>query len=280
MEPWDAYWQRMSGDKVWVESMFIQGMAWFLERDIHIIMDCATPANPWMDPISGNRDGSGSACPGGFLILGYHRGLHYQSLLPLDEETFRPGALQPRTLEEIMKGAQGRESEADQVNKDLAEDDEEELLSVREFDIGGEVLVRATETGAGSHEFTCLLCNTTQKQVASHMKKAHGDKFSSEAVKVFQEEWRRYAHSLAEGRQRSKKRRENHEVLREENREAVAKHLGKRRNEDHEGLKEKQRERQAKHLNKRRMEDPEGLKEQLRMDKQKERSRINCVNYS
>ena len=23
-EPWEAYWQRMSGDKVWVESMFIQ----------------------------------------------------------------------------------------------------------------------------------------------------------------------------------------------------------------------------------------------------------------
>ena len=39
MEPWDAYWQRMSVDKEWVESMFIQGMAWFLERDIHIVLD-------------------------------------------------------------------------------------------------------------------------------------------------------------------------------------------------------------------------------------------------
>ena len=256
-EPWEAYWQRMSGDKVWVESMFIQGMAWYLERDIHLIMDCATPANPWMEPISGNRDGSGSACPGGFLILGYHRGLHYQSLLPLDEQTFRPGALQPMTLEEIMKRAQCRENKADKVNKDPAEDFEEELLSVREFDIGGEVLVRATETETGNHEFTCLICNTTQKQVASHMKKDHGEKFSPEVLKVFQAEWSRFANRLAQNRQRHKKRRTNHEGLKEENREAKAKHRGKRKNEDHEGLKEENREAVAKQSSKNRNEDHE-----------------------
>ena len=245
-EPWDAFWQRMSGDKEWVEGMFLQGMALYLERDIHIVLDCATPERPWMDPISGNRAGSGTACHGGFIILGYQRNVHYQSLLPLDEESFTHGPFQPRGLDEIVEG---------------------------ERIPGGHESVRTTRKQGGGHEFFCLLCNTIQKQIPSHMKKAHAKKFSPEALKTFQDNWRKYSQSLRQAKRRTKRKTDDHEALKKDLRQQKAKERTKRKADDHEALKTDQRDHVAKHRTKRKADDHEALKKDQRVQKAKYRKR-------
>ena len=38
-EQWDDYWKKMAKDKEWADAPAVQGTAWFLEKDIHVIMD-------------------------------------------------------------------------------------------------------------------------------------------------------------------------------------------------------------------------------------------------
>ena len=47
-EPWSAYWERMSKNKVWADHPFIQVTAWLLERDIFVFTDSATPESLFM----------------------------------------------------------------------------------------------------------------------------------------------------------------------------------------------------------------------------------------
>ena len=82
VETWYAYWLRMLQDRVWSDDVYIQGMAWFLQMDIHIVMSTATPMMP-LFTISGSWDGPDHTTHGGPLILGYIPNVHYQSLLPL-----------------------------------------------------------------------------------------------------------------------------------------------------------------------------------------------------
>ena len=39
-ESWTEYWKRMTGNKVWVDSWFVQATAWYLKLDLWIV-DCA-----------------------------------------------------------------------------------------------------------------------------------------------------------------------------------------------------------------------------------------------
>ena len=66
---WQSYWRRMARDTEWVEEPFIWATAWFLERDIWIIWDTATPEN-LLTFFSGDREENGTACPGVPLIIG------------------------------------------------------------------------------------------------------------------------------------------------------------------------------------------------------------------
>ena len=78
---WEDYWHRMARDTEWVEEPFIWATAWFLNRDIWIVWNTATPKNP-LTFFSGDREGNGTACPGAALIIGHDTDTHYQSLLP------------------------------------------------------------------------------------------------------------------------------------------------------------------------------------------------------
>ena len=45
---WNHYWRRMSIDREWVEEAFIQGTAWFLQRDILVIWSTASLEEPYI----------------------------------------------------------------------------------------------------------------------------------------------------------------------------------------------------------------------------------------
>ena len=110
-ELWEEYWQKMSMDKEWADQVVVQGTAWFLHHDITIIMDSATTDNPFIT-ISGNHDESTNPSAGVPLLLGYLRNLHYQSLVPEDEGTFRPRFAMPMTNKDIIqKGRMNDEGE-------------------------------------------------------------------------------------------------------------------------------------------------------------------------
>ena len=110
-ETWDAYWQRMLRNQEWSDSIFIQATAWFLEKDIFIIFSTATPENPFIT-ISGSWEGPDHPCEGAPLLLGYVEGLHYQSLLPIDQQPFRPQGFNPWTPEETMWAPRFRKEQA------------------------------------------------------------------------------------------------------------------------------------------------------------------------
>ena len=269
MEPWDQYWRRMSVDREWAEDIFIQGTAWFLERDILIIWDSATPEDPFIT-ISGNRDGSNSRCPGSPLLLGYLRGLHYQSLLPQGEEIYRPAVFNPRIPEEIIqcqmnqKSTRGEnEDDMTQILDDGEDNENQEVVQIKQFKSGvAEVEVKKKKNG--HHEYRCLFCYTIQKQILSHMRKQHPDKFDDQEQEEFKKWWTKLANQLAVARCQLKRRTEDNDAVKKDQRVRVSRHHARRREEDLEGVRKDQRERESRHLAKRRREDLEGVREDQR----------------
>ena len=79
---WGNFWRRHLEDKEWADAIFIQGTAYFLEKDIHVFHTSATHDQPFSDPVSGNLENRGGTCPGAPLLIAYIDGLHYQSVLP------------------------------------------------------------------------------------------------------------------------------------------------------------------------------------------------------
>ena len=288
-ESWDNYWERMMIDKEWADAMFVQATAWYLNRDIWMLPEDGKDNQPWMT-ISGNWQSHAVPCPGVPLLLGYNNGLHYQSLLPFDESRIQS---QPQwcSVDQIVHAAIREKVKVTEKIHWSALPDQHNLISDKSLlpvgeelvvgeevnrwvfsAPGGDVTVMVTRKEGYGYEFTCLFCNTIQKQVSSHMKKVHGKKFSPEVLKQLQDSWKKYSKSLANKKQHNKRMEEDHEGLKEQQREGQERSRKKRREEDHEGLKEQQREEQERSRNKRREEDHKGLKEQQKMHKQTERS--------
>ena len=71
----------MSRNGEWVDQIFVQSTAWYLNHDILVM----TPTNTKQDPyfkISGNLYEESIPCPGYALTLGCKTDSHYQSFLP------------------------------------------------------------------------------------------------------------------------------------------------------------------------------------------------------
>ena len=69
----------------WVDYIFVQSTAWFLNHDILIVTTTCTENRPFIT-ISGNLVDENFPCPGTALILGSKSNVHYQSLLPLNRQ--------------------------------------------------------------------------------------------------------------------------------------------------------------------------------------------------
>ena len=98
---WNQYWKTMAKDREWVDAVFVQATAWYLYSDIHLIPTAtATKENPFFT-IKGNYTFETASCPGPALLLGYNINLHYQSVLPIDEQK-RVEFLDPQTIDSVL----------------------------------------------------------------------------------------------------------------------------------------------------------------------------------
>ena len=103
-ETWVEYWERMKTDGEWADDIAVQGTAWYLNRDILIVCSTATLEQPYLTK-SGSFHSEVTACEGLPLLIGYVEGIHYQSLVPRHDQTYRPAYLRPQSLDEILKEA-------------------------------------------------------------------------------------------------------------------------------------------------------------------------------
>ena len=78
---WSEYWGVMTRQYEWVDFIFIQGTAWYLNHDIIIITTSNTEDKPYIT-ISGNLADENLPCKGVPLTIGSLTNSHYQSLLP------------------------------------------------------------------------------------------------------------------------------------------------------------------------------------------------------
>ena len=85
---WTQYWDLMTRNYEWVDSIFIQVTAWFINHDIRIIGTTARVGEPFIT-ISGNLSSENHPCNGSPLILGCKSNVHYQSLLPIESNPER-----------------------------------------------------------------------------------------------------------------------------------------------------------------------------------------------
>ena len=72
----------MGNNGTWVDHMFIQMTAWYMELDFLILTTSSLPDNPFII-ISGNINNNLELQSGPPLILGNYTNVHYQSLLPV-----------------------------------------------------------------------------------------------------------------------------------------------------------------------------------------------------
>ena len=110
---WNQYWMTMAKDGEWVDAVFVQATAWYLYSDIHLIPTAtATKENPFFT-INGNYTIETASCPGPALVLGYNSNLHYQSVLPIDEQK-RVEILDTQTIDSVLsdvrRGEKGNNS--------------------------------------------------------------------------------------------------------------------------------------------------------------------------
>ena len=241
---WESYWKNMAREGVWVEEVFVWATAWYLNRDIWIIWDTATPQNP-LSYFSGDREGMGADCPGVPLIIGHHTDTHYQSLKPegdlvsISLDTTRFAAEITKTVEKIMeaykRASRGKRKEAP-TRSDGA--DVERTIFNYSLEKPG---VEAKRMDDGSVEYTCLLCATPtqQRQIASHMKKNHSGVFQKNELEQFQGRLRKFAHVLAERRHEAKRKAEDSEGRKEYNRKKRAKCDAKQKDENPKKVKKR-----------------------------------------
>jgi hypothetical protein len=69
----------MANDGTWVDHMFVQVLAWYMELDI--LTTSSQPENPFI-VINGNLNNVPQIASGPSLLLGNYTNVHYQSLLP------------------------------------------------------------------------------------------------------------------------------------------------------------------------------------------------------
>ena len=100
---YNRYWMDMRDSRgdIWAEGPVIHATAWFLERDIYVVSERASEAEPFL-AFSGNQDGTDTSCAGAALWLGHLTGLHYQTLMPTERDLMPPRP-NLRSVEDTLK---------------------------------------------------------------------------------------------------------------------------------------------------------------------------------
>ena len=257
---WESYWQRMARDTEWVEEPFIWATAWFLNRDIWIVWDTATPQSP-LSFFSGDKDENNSVCPGVPLIIGHHTDTHYQSLLPEGDpvgnsfDTRRYAAEVNKTLEKFGQSHQ---------RKSRLKRKEPQQEGGTDFTIlkygPGKPGVEVRNMQDGGVEYRCLLCQSQQKQIASHIEKSHASMFENAELVEFQVSLKKFAQAVFNQKRAKTLKEADPEGFKKAKRESESKRILKRMAEDPEPVKQNNRKRKNKCVAKQKKENPKKVK--------------------
>ena len=82
---WEDYWDLMGKKGTWVDHIFIQMTAWYMNLDIMILTTSSRSEDPFIH-LSGNIKETPGNISGPPLILGNYTNVHYQSLIPHDHQ--------------------------------------------------------------------------------------------------------------------------------------------------------------------------------------------------
>ena len=140
---WMEYWSHMAQDGTWVDHMFVQMVAWFMELDIMILTTSSNPDAPFIF-ISGDIDKMGNHKSGPPLLLGNYTNVHYQSILIDQSENERSGQ------EESHKESKLKEKE----NKDFVYIQNEEKVVLKSIGYG---------------KFECPVCKKYFTSILKHI---------------------------------------------------------------------------------------------------------------
>ena len=107
---WENHWNNLEKDKEWSDEIMVQATAWFTGMDIQVVMTTGMPEEPFIT-IGGNMDDRAKDCPGFPMWIGYKNNIHYQSLLPNNEEVPYPRSCRRKNNQEAQYGQCGKESQ-------------------------------------------------------------------------------------------------------------------------------------------------------------------------
>ena len=267
---WGNFWRRHLEDKEWADAIFIQGTAYFLEKDIHIFHTSATHDQPFSDPVSGSLETRGGTCPGAPLLLAYIDGLHYQSVLPVDPT---PDPSLEETLASSQKNTKASATEkAGTNNKNLAQKETKPdtfVFNTYSFAVG--------DTGG----YVCCFCQQTVRQLIFHLKK--GCFTELHTLEALEKAFKTFSNSKHTKTYENKKRKTNEEDFLKNMRLKRAKADTKQKEKDEELFLQSKRFRQAKTDTKQKEVDKELFLQNQRSrrakadTKQKEQNKTNFV---
>ena len=118
----------------------------------------------------------------------------------------------------------------------------------------------AKKMPGGKVQYSCLLCNSQQKQIASHLTKKHANMFQNEELEEFQVSLKKFAKAAWYNKWESNEKKRDLEGFKYAKRESVSRSRGKRTAEDLDVDKQKDKRRKKA----RRSNNPEKFQEEMR----------------
>ena len=201
-ESWDAFWKRMEKDREWADAIVVQVAAWFFHHDIHVVMASATQKMP-LCTFSGSWVKEGAPCDKTPLLLGYLNDLHYQSLLPEEDDLFRPSTFQPMsfldTIKVFVQGLQSGETKRkqDKTGEEIPRKKQKEAEGGTDEGLWDFKFLWSSKQLSikpqGENGWKCPFCESDQKRIMGHIKSKHLDAAHLEHFKDIEKDFRKHA---------------------------------------------------------------------------------------
>jgi len=120
---WESHCRKLARDREWSDELMVQATAWFIGHDIQLVMTTSTPEEPFRI-FRGNLEETEKDCPGNPLWIGYHNSIHYQSLLPTDDEVSYQQPEQEKQGDKTPKRKEKKQATKTKVEEAVKNDEE------------------------------------------------------------------------------------------------------------------------------------------------------------
>ena len=255
-ELWDDMWSRMEKDQEWADGITAQATAWFLHHDIHIVM-----ASGDEKTIFGSWDRERASCDKTTLLLGYLNSIHYQSLLPLEEEVFSPPICKPLSFLEIIKMVSEAYEKENLTKKEKTKVNLEDQIPPKKAKLA------AAEDRDWSFNFTwnsrnlfmkpakdkgwtCPFCESEEKQIMRHIKGKHITSSQKQSFAAIEKNFNKHSTNKRKHAWVKKQMETDDEGFKRQNRKAVQDCRKRKKKTDKEGFRKRQQNANKKYKRK------------------------------